>query len=139
MRKYDAADFPNTPSVNRVGVASTQGTIPEWRATAGLAWNRDAFGLGGTVRYVSSYKDVNTSNVVTGRNVGSQTIFDLQGSLDLYRLSGRSWFRGLTVRVGVLNLFDREAPFSEVSTSGYDPSLGDLRQRFVYGALTKTF
>jgi outer membrane receptor protein involved in Fe transport len=52
----------------------------------------------------------------------------------------RGWTNGLTLRAGVINLFDEEPPFSQSNgVSGYDQSQGDIRQRFAYVAITKAF
>ncbi len=47
---------------------------------------------------------------------------------------------GLTIRAGMKNLFDSLSHFSYVAgAAGYDPSLGELRGRFTYLSLTKSF
>lgn len=141
VEKYDAADFPNTPVVERVGVANVQGTIPEWRGTASLAWTRGGIGLSAVARYVSAYDDANTSNVRTGRKVDAQVLLDLQASLDLSRIWSEAlkWPQGLTLRGGLINALDQEPRFSEVSALGLDPRQADVRQRFAYLSLAATF
>jgi iron complex outermembrane receptor protein len=139
---FDAADFPSTASVDRLGAANTQGAIPETRVTGSLAWNLKGFGLVPTVRYISSYDDVaQATNVRTGGNVESQTLIDLQATLDFETaFNAGVWTRGLNLRLGVLNLTDEDAPFALVSgPAGYDTSQGDLRRRFSYVMLQKTF
>lgn len=59
---FEAANLPNTPPVERVGIANTAGTIPEWRATLTLAWNLGPWSLATTYRYVSSYEDATSGN-----------------------------------------------------------------------------
>ena len=50
------------------------------------------------------------------------------------------WTRGLSLRVGALNILNRQPPFALVGgAQGYDPTEGDLRERFVYGMFQKTF
>jgi iron complex outermembrane receptor protein len=139
--KYSAADFPNTPSVDRVGIANLQGTIPEWSTTGSLSWVSGPWGVTGTGRFIDSYDDATQFNVANGRKVGSQFLFDLQGSLELGKLLARSpWAKGFTLRAGAINLFDKAPHFSEVGgPAGYDPSQADLRQRFLYVRLSKSF
>jgi iron complex outermembrane recepter protein len=137
--EYRVADFPTTPPVERVNVASSQGTIPRWRASATLDWNYGPAAITTIVRYIGPYRDT-LFDVRTDRTVGAQTLVDLQGSLALSG-AGDSWpLSGLTIRLGVINLFDSDPHFSEVGfNTGYDPSLADVRQRFGYISLSKSF
>ena len=48
------------------------------------------------------------------------------------------WSKGLTLRVGAINLLNKQPPFAHVNL-GYDPTEGDLRERFVYGSIQKAF
>ncbi|MHC9085958.1 TonB-dependent receptor domain-containing protein [Luteimonas sp. RIT-PG2_3] len=140
IRNYRAADFPDAPLTERVGIADYRGTIPRWRVVTGLEWVSGPFGASLIGRYGSGYADTNY-NIANGLEVPSQVIFDLQGSLDLDALwAGNSrWAQGATIRIGIANLFDREAPFSDVINNGYDPSIADIRQRFSYVQLVKGF
>jgi iron complex outermembrane receptor protein len=137
VKEFVVADFPNTPAADRVGLANTLGTIPQWRATATLSWTMSRLTLSGAVRYIGGYDDTLT-NVVTGRRVPSQTLIDLQAAY-AFPKEDAWWAHDLTLRAGVKNAFDKEPPFSEVTTLGYDGSLGDVRQRFVYVSLSKGF
>jgi iron complex outermembrane receptor protein len=139
VSRYKAADVPGAAPTNRVGVANIQGTIPEWRATATLSWQTGPVTLAGTARYRSSYADVGPfNNIPNGRRVPSETLFDLQLSMDIDEIVRASWARGLNFRIGAINLFDKGPPFALVG-SGYDESQADTRQRFIYASLRKTF
>jgi iron complex outermembrane recepter protein len=141
VMKYDAQDFPGSPLVDRLGAANTQGAIPKTRATAGVTWTFKGFGLSPTVRYISSYDDVSTLNVKSGTRVDSQTLVDLQATLDFGAAFDENVVtKGLKLRLGVLNLTDQDAPFALVGgAQGYDPSEADLRRRFAYMTLEKSF
>jgi iron complex outermembrane receptor protein len=142
VSKYEAADLPNTPPVDRVGIANSQGTIPEWKGNAALAWNLGGLGIAASLRYVSDYDDVTTANIPNGRTIPSTTFVDVQLSLDLgagFRAHA-PWLGGTVVRVGAINLFDKGPHFAEVgSTFGYDTSQADARQRLAYMYVTKSF
>ena len=143
-KQFSAASLPNAAPVERVGIANNLGTIPRWKATASLTWNSRSVGVASNVRYVSSYDDVNDANVPTGSRVGDQALLDLQVSTNFEEFMSEksTWLRGMALRVGMLNVFDEEPEFSQVgsgSASGFDPSQGDLRQRFTYLSLSKSF
>lgn len=142
VARYDAADFPNTPIVDRVGVANSQGTISRWRTTLGLGWGRGALDLNVTARYSPSYDDADDFNSITGQRVNAQTLVDLYAGLDFDSVDSvlSTFFRGTVLRFGVTNVFDERPPFSEVGFSlGYDPSQVDARQRFFSASITKKF
>lgn len=142
VNKYDAADLPNAPVRSRAGIADESGSIPRWRAVAALQWSKGGLGASTTVRYVSSYADVGTfSTIPNGRRVASQFLTDLQLSADVGKLSKRPGVLGdgLIVRLGVRNLFNRGPSFTELEGWGYDPTQADLRQRYIYLAVSKAF
>jgi iron complex outermembrane receptor protein len=140
VHDFTTSDLLAGPSVERVGVASVQGTIPRWRATASLSWNYGAFGIRTVMRYLPSYDDVNLLETRNGRQVDEQLIVDAQLSLDLANMTDeRSPWNGFEVRVGAFNLFNAEPPFAEGWFEGYDTSQSDLRQRFIYLKLARKF
>ncbi len=140
VQKYKTADFPSTPFAERVGIANYNGTVPRWRATGSLSWNRGGVSLTGTAHYTGDYADA-TFNVANGGHVESQTLIDLQAAIDFEALMGRSsgLARGVVVRVGASNLFNEEPPYSDVLGNGFDSTQTSTRQRFVYVSLSKTF
>ena len=141
VNRYSSIQVPNTPAVERVGVANLDGSIPRWRGALTLNWAHAGWGAALTTRYVPAYDDRTILGVDVGREVEAQTLVDLQGSLDVAQAWGvGSWASGLKLTVGVLNVFDEAPPFAEISYSnGYDPSQGDLRQRFGYVRLGYEF
>jgi iron complex outermembrane receptor protein len=141
VHDFATSDLVDGPDVSRVDLANFQGTVPRWRAVATLSWNRQGFGVTGALRYVPSYDDVNFLGDRNGREVGSQAIVDAQLSLDLGQALGeQSAWNGLEIRAGAFNLFDAEPPFAEViGMFGYDATQADLRQRFAYLKIAKSF
>ncbi|MET0535593.1 MAG: TonB-dependent receptor [Steroidobacter sp.] len=138
--EYTTLDWPGSPPTDRVGVADRRGTIPQWRAFAAIQWQRRFTELSAMVRCVAPFEDT-SGTVRNGRSVPAQTFLDLSASLDLDRLLEPTGpWSGLSVTTGVLNVFDVEPAFAEVGQdAGFDPSQGDLRQRFVYFRLRKRF
>ncbi len=142
--RYQTSDLPGAPTVDRVGIANTQGTIPRWRATGSLLWQLRGVSLSTTLRYTSAYDDadVMSGGTLNGRRVASQTLADAQVGVAFGDLlsRGAGLFEGLTLRVGAENVFDERPALSEIGTvSAFDVSQADLRQRFVYVALSKEF
>ncbi len=130
---YDAVQVPNTPVVERVGVASLDGTITRWRGTSTLGWSNEGWGTSLTARYIDSYADRTAFGEDRGRTIPSQVLLDAQVSLAAGAVFGGGWSDGLKLTLGVVNLFDKAPPFAELFYSlGYDLSQGDLRQRFGY-------
>jgi outer membrane receptor protein involved in Fe transport len=141
IHDFTTSNLVDGPDVSRVGVASFQGTIPRWRAVAGLSWTRQGFGITSAVRYVPSYDDTVFFGGRSGRKVTSQAIVDVQLSVDLGKIAGeQSAWNGFELRAGVFNLFDEEPPFTESALfAGYDATQADLRQRFAYAKIAKKF
>jgi iron complex outermembrane receptor protein len=142
VSKYETVIFPGEQPVERVSVANSDiGTIPRWRIVASLEWSLRDLNLSVTARHTPHYWDANTLGQVIDRHVGSQTLVDAQASFELGSIFGEhSTWSGVKLTAGVSNLFDKEPEFAEVGREqGYDPSQGDLRQRFGYIRLSKRF
>ena len=129
--QYEALDLPGVPAVDRVNVASSLGTIARWRAITSVDWQRDWLGATAHLRYIPAYDDT-LNGVRNGRRLSAQTFFDLQVALELWQ--------GIELAVGGLNVLDEQPDFAEVNgIQGYDISQGDLKGRFWYLRLGKTF
>lgn len=135
---YRTADVPGGAPVDRVGIANTNGTIPRFKATATGVWDPGPFGLTVTGRYISGYDDT-TADIRNGLRVPSQIFVDAQVSVHLGELIGGSWAENSELRFGAKNLFNRTPDYSGVWGIGYDPSIADLRERFLYVGLSKAF
>jgi len=137
---YTSTDLPSRPAEERVNLASEVGTILEWRAILSLGWHRGPFGITSAARYTPSYDDA-VAGVRAGRKVASQTLVDLQASVDFGRWFGASsHWTGFKMAIGATNLFDQEPSFALVGdAAGFDMSQGDLKQRSYYLRLEKSF
>lgn len=139
---FVASDLPNAPALDRVGIASVvQGSIVEWKGRATLGWQYRGLGVAAHARYISSYDDANTLGFANGRRLPSQVLVDLQMAMDMgQQLNVQSgWSDGLVLRAGVSNLFDDGPAFSESGGLGYDTFQSDIRQRFGYLSVSKSF
>lgn len=124
---------------DRVGVASLDGTIPEWRLVGSLSWAARAWGASTTATFTPRYWDSDLSGILN-RRLPSRTIIDAQAWLDLGRCFEADWLDGLKLTAGALNLLDEQVDFANVGLSlGFDVSQADLRQRFTYLRVTKNF
>ncbi len=140
VHEFTAIDVPNTPGVDRVGIASSVGSIPRWRVVGGIGWKRNGVGLSTTLDWLPGYLDADLSGI-TGRRLPSRTLVDLQASFALDELIGPSpLWDDLKLQLGVKNAFDETAPFADIGFSlGFDSSQGDLVGRFSYLRLSKGF
>lgn len=140
IERFTSVDTPGEPAVERVGIASSSGSIPRWRVVGNLGWNRNGLGLSTTVDWLPGYMDANLSGL-TGRRLPSRTIVDVQASLAVDELIGSSpLWDDMKLQLGVKNVFNETAPFSEIGySSGFDSSQGDLIGRFSYLRLSKGF
>lgn len=138
--RFDSTDVPGQAPVDRVDLASELGSILNWRAILSLKWKRGALGAAMFARYTPSYDDA-VAGVRTGRTVAAQTLFDLQGSLDVGMLYGReSRLNGLKLWVGAINVFDEQPSFADVGDAGgFDSSQSELKERTYYMRLEKKF
>ena len=139
--KFETVDVQATAPASRINLANdTTGTITKWRAIASVDWQHGAIGATTRLRYIPSYDDT-LGGVRNGRKVASQTFLDLQLSLDLEQLAnGARWWRGFELAAGASNVLDEEPDFAEVlGAQGYDTSQGDLKGRFWYVRLGKSF
>jgi outer membrane receptor protein involved in Fe transport len=78
---------------------------------------------------------------LTGRRLPARTIVDVQASFAMDELIGPDLlWDDLKLQLGVNNVFDKTAPFSDIGFSlGFDSSQGDLIGRFSYLRLSKGF
>lgn len=139
---YETVELPGTSPEDKVDTASATGTILKWRTTATLGWSLRGLSLAATGRYTPSYDDARAFTGRNGKRVASQTLLDLQGAWEFDKFfSDRStWMSGLKLTAGVTNVLNAEPRFSEITQGqGFDPSQGDLRQRFAYLRLSASF
>lgn len=141
--KYDAVNVPDTPAQNRVSIANGNGSITRWKAIGALTWAWNGLSVVTTGRFTPTYRDFNAeTQLPSARTIRAQTIVDVQASLrtDDLPMGAPTWLEGTQLTLGVINLFDDAPRYSDVGfTTGYDPTIGDLRQRFAYFRLSKAF
>ena len=97
----------------------------ELRSNFGLRWNTDNHAANIIARYIGEYENDNENNATVDRWVK----IDAQYAFTLPPLFGTN--EGATVTLGVLNLFDEEAPTVRNSI-GYDATVHDPRGRMIY-------
>lgn len=111
---FEYSDSPagHAPMIDRVGIASEQGTITRWRAVASLRWRTDAWAATTYLRLIPAYEDVG------GGRIRSQQLWDLNVS---YMHGER-----LTLTLGAMDILDTSPPFARVgAATGYDSSQWD--------------
>lgn len=138
VHRYDIIDVPGTEATNRVGVANAYGTIARWRGSTTVSWQHAGLSVSATARYTAGYRDTNAFGVAVDRRVSSDLLCDAQARFEASTLFPK--YAGWVGTLGISNLFDDEPPFVLMSgTNGFDNKQGDLRQRFMYARVAKTF
>lgn len=116
------------------------GAVPRWRGLADLFVYAYNFSAGVTVQYVGEYQD--DPNFTFGglpRTVSDYTQVNLVLSY-AFRDFGDELLDGLSVTVGIDNLFDVSPPFAAGAfADGYDTSTYSIQNRFVYGSISLEF
>lgn len=115
----------------RGGDFASAGAVARWRHSLTGTWNKGPLGASLTNRYTSGYNDYNRA---FHDKVGAWSVWDLAGTY--------TWRDTAQVTVGVQNVFDREPPFSnQTSTfqSGYDPRYSDPFGRTLYSRVSYNF
>src|SRR5688572_28675682 len=119
--------------------ATVNGINPRYKQYATVTWTRGPWSAALGNQFQSSYVDfqavgeTDEGEPIT-RRVGTLSLWDLYGSY--------TGFKNWKLTLGVQNLFDRDAPFSNQQLTfqaGYDPSYYDARARFVYGSVQYSF
>jgi len=120
--------------VDNVGRFLNDQVVQRWRHRVSVDWERGEFAatLGNTL--YSSYTDDSYLPNTAPRKVGEYSLWDLSAS---WKPS-----KALTLRAGVLNLLDKDPPFSNQSyyfLSTYDPTYTDPRGRSAFVSLAYSF
>lgn len=121
--------FNNVGSYQGNAVVLGGTPIFRWQTAANVNWSYGAWGAGIVGHYKSGYTDQDPSN-----HVASYTTFDVNGT----------WAptKALTLTLGVRNVFDRDAPFSNQAATfqvGYDPRFSDPTGRAYYARGSYSF
>jgi iron complex outermembrane receptor protein len=115
--------------VDKVGTAASRESYPEWRAMFTTQWRNGPWSANYKARYIGD-----TTEIAGGepRNIGSVMYHDLSG--------GFAFENGVSVRLGVDNLFDEQPPVSLTNLNiNYDISTYDPVGRFMYAQLSWDF
>ena len=127
-----------TADGSAINAVSAGGILFKWRHTLAGSWSYGPATLTLSQNYQSSYNDAARADSTTGtdaQHVKAFQTFDLQGAY--------SGVKGVTLRLGVKNLTDRQPPQSiglgQYFQIGYDPSYYDPHGRFVYGSASYKF
>ena len=131
---FKTRNSANSPVVNSVGAFVDTQVVQRWRHTLTFDYDIGDFGASLQQTFYSGYRDQTPLQDGSIRRVEAYKLWDLSGS---YKI-----IKGLTLRAGVKNLFDRDPPRSNQVFSflaGYDSSYTDPRGRFFYGSLSYAF
>lgn len=119
VSKYEFQTEPGGRWFNPVGNYNAQfsGPVIRYQQVATFGWEGQAFSGLLTNRFIKGYRDQNTVPAPFNTNsVGDYSVFDVSVS---YR-----GIKGLTLQAGVLNLLDKDPPFtnqtSRFQARGYD-------------------
>jgi iron complex outermembrane receptor protein len=135
--KYEFQVEPNGEWFDPVGnfsrqFATTGGPVIRYQQITNFGWTRNAYGANLIYRFKSGYKDHNNVPAPYNDNtVGDYHIFDLALSY--------TGIKGLSLQAGVLNLFDRDPPYTnqtaQFQARGYDDRFHNpLGRTFTLGA-----
>lgn len=127
-KSYEVKTLPDVAPFETVGLASnTNGTIPRWMSYSALAWSRGHWGANLGWQHIPGVTDVNgTGTARSPFEVKSYDSFDLSARYTF----GSDWkmVNGLSVRVGVNNVFNKMPPAaggtftnSNVDIATYNP------------------
>jgi iron complex outermembrane receptor protein len=134
--KYDnqANDGSYTSQIGTAYQQVVTGITPRWKQYVSATWDLGPWSATVANTYQTGYIDQQTDLDGNLRQVGSMSIWDLQGSY--------TGFKNWKLTLGVKNLFDRDPPASNQQSTfivGFDPSYYDPRARFVYGEVSYRF
>lgn len=114
--------LPTTPITENVGLGAANPL--KLKANAGVTWRRKQWTLGWQVSYFHSYivsaSATDILNQGNGGRVPRQVYHDLYLAYRVphgHRAGPAGWIRGLEVKLGVQNVFDREPPVDLAASS----------------------
>lgn len=144
-RSFRDQVLPTSPVVERVG---SSGNPLRWRGNTSLFWERQAWLVGLTARYIDRYKtDTTTPSAVypagtgyDGEWIPSAVLWDLQLGYRIpvgIRHGFASWFNGTQWTLGCENILNRE-PAYRTDRYGFYSRYEDPRMRYVYLQIKKS-
>jgi iron complex outermembrane receptor protein len=140
QQSLDDGSFPNIVGTR----PGDLGSIPRWKHVLSLDWTQGPWNATLIENYTHSYAEdcirptpsnpLGDSSGCATRKVAAYEIWDLSG--------GYTEFRNTTLRLGIKNIFNRDPPVSNQTSSpliGYDPTYADPRGRTFYGSVRYVF
>jgi iron complex outermembrane receptor protein len=138
--RYDRQFGPQEPYRSNLGVFLNDEVIQKWRHRVNFEWDNGPVSLTLANQYSSGYTDQNTTydpytdTLLPPNRVKAYSLWDLTGSWAITKQ--------LKLRAGILNLFDKDPPFSNQEyyfLAGYDPSYTDPRGRNAFVSVNYSF
>jgi iron complex outermembrane recepter protein len=138
--KYDRQFGPQEPYRSNLNVFLNDQVIQKWRHRINFEWDNGPVTLTLANQYSTSYTDQNTTydpftdTLLAPNRVKAYSLWDLTGSWTITK--------NLKLRAGVLNLLDKDPPFSNQAwffLAGYDPSYTDPRGRSGFVSVNYSF
>ncbi|UTA48793.1 TonB-dependent receptor [Simiduia sp. 21SJ11W-1] len=135
LRNFKDQLTPGTPAEDIAGTFSDEasegnGSLPKWKANAGLNWKQHGLDLHYTLNFISKLEE-NIPKSANTRFIKSWVTHDIQLS---YVLPVQ---KGLTITLGADNLLDAPAPFAASAfNDSMDARTHDLKGRYWYGRVS---
>ena len=140
--QYDTQNPDGTYSGNvDLPNGATGGVIPRFKTYVTVDWTYGPWNVFLAQSYQKHYHDTPgnidlaiNGDAATPRDVSSYITWDAQASY--------TGFRNWRLTLGAKNLLDKAPPYVNTNAAfqtGYDPSYGDPRGRFIYGRVTYAF
>jgi iron complex outermembrane receptor protein len=140
-------------------VAAPQGTIPDYNITTGVTWSFFNFDYTVLAHYLPGIVDLGDTHGSVGSPVDHFTLdrttgapggpvwrvpayfkIDMQLAYNFRSESGKKWYDGTRIAVGVNNITDEAAPIiASSSEDNTDKGTYDILGRFVYFEVSKKF
>lgn len=139
LGKNDFRQDAATPLVNQRWLDGRA----KWKGNAAVQWRRDAWSGGVFASYLGGYRDSGLRNTTLRASYLSSDGYyivedDLTVNANLARRFKDGLLRGMTVRIGVNNVFDQDPPFAP-DNAGTNLGSYDPRGRAFYVELTRKF
>ena len=134
VMQYEYQIEPNGDYFNNAGVYFNGSSVARYRHVLSFGWNYGPWSALLVNQYNSKYQDANTTMDDNTRNVAASNTFDLSGTW--------SGVKGLSMTLGLTNMFNQKPPFSNQSDAfqvGYDWRYGNPLGRAVVGRVSYQF
>lgn len=135
LLKFGRAELPGDPEVDLAGsIGGADSARPEWKGITTVTHQLGPLSTTLKWRYISAMEDISSIGVANSTAVGTPDVnyFDLLGRYDLSD--------DLTLRAGVINVFDKDPPFyNSAVQSNTDPATFDVLGRRYFIGLTARF